>query len=757
MNDAFVCAGENFSTYQNNVPAPLFRKEFYLKEKVESILTIGATGFYELYLNGEKITKGYLAPFISNPDDTVFFDRYDLTDKLCEGDNTIDVLLGNGFSNPIGGEIWEHTKRAASPSFSLDFHCGNFCFSAKDMLWKSSHILFDDCRIGTYCDARLYSISGNLIDFPGEWNPPVLAPTPKGEKRFTTCEPVKEIRRLKAVEIVAGGLRDYRMRDAFINTLYNGETVMGSTCKYGGYIYDFGENNAGVPRLKIKGKKGQKIDLQFSELQFEGFVDYINVDVYPDGCCQRDVYICGSDEEEIYIPPFTYHGFRYCYVYGITPEQATPDLLEYIILHNDVKVKADFLCSDEISNQIFAACRRSDESNLVNIITDCPQREKNGWTGDVTVSIDHYMFNLGVENCIKDWLSCVRNVQGSNGNLPTVVPSTTNADNCPVWDSVLFFAPFAVYQYTGDVSIIEDNADCMMKNLRYYMDTRDERGLVEMGMGDWLPVDTPVGIYNSPLGFCCSVILMEACRMGDIMLRKIGRNADADYCAQSREHLKQAIRLEYNEGGIITAGKTKKYQKNEYKTCQTSQALGLYAGVFEQDEIKVAVDTLISCIKEKNNSFDCGFLGMRTIFHVLAEQGFADLAYYMITKPTHPSYANMIYRGETTVWERFSAPGKRIGSHNHHFMADVSVWYLRHVVGISVNPFYNDPDFVIIQPKFIKQLEFAKGSYTTPNGKVEVKWQRTDDKIHLTIRTEGLVKFKLGNDIKDQCEKIEIK
>lgn len=756
MCDSFVCASQDFSTYQKNVPAPLFRKKILLSKKAQATLTIGATGFYDLFLNGEKITKGYLAPFVSNPDNAVFFDRYDLTGQLKKGENVIDVLLGNGFCNPIGGEIWRHTKRAAAPSFSLEFVCGEVSFSAIDMQWKSSHILFDDCRIGTYCDARLCIKCDNLIDFPGEWKAAIPAPDPKGNRYFSTCEPVREIRRIQAVEITPGGLRDYRMRDSLSNTLYNGKTVMDTPCKQGGYIYDFGENNAGVPCLKIKGEKGQRIDLQFAELQFEGFVDYINVDIYPDGCCQRDVYICAGDEEETYIPPFTYHGFRYCYVYGITPEQATTDLLEYVVLHNDVKVKAEFSCSDEISNQIFDACRRSDESNLVNIITDCPAREKNGWTGDVAISAEHYMFNLGVENCLRDWLFCVRSVQGPHGNLPTTVPSAINADTCPVWDSVLFFAPFAVFQYTGDTTIIEENADSMIKNLTYYMSMRDERGIIEKGMGDWLPVGLGGGVYHSPLGFCCSTVLMECCRMGEIMLRKIGRDTDANYCAECFNLLKKAVRAEYNENGIITAGKTEKYKVDTYRICQTSQALGLFVGLFDEEEKENALNRLVLCIKEKDDSFDCGFLGMRTIFHVLADNGFAELAYRMITKPTYPSYGNMIYRGETTIWERFCAPGKRIGSHNHHFMADVSAWYLHHITGIHVNPFYNDPNFVIVEPKFISALAFAKGNYSTPDGKVSVSWQRINGEIHLNIHTEGLAKVSLGVGVEKLCQKIEL-
>lgn len=208
--------------------------------------------------------------------------------------------------------------------------------------------------------------------------------------------------------------------------------------------------------------------------------------------------------------------------------------------------------------------------------------------------------------------------------------------------------------------------------------------------------------------------------------------------------------------GVINAGKTLKYRQGAYRTCQTSQALGLYFKIFNENEKANALKTLVQCIKEKNDNFDCGFLGLRTIFHVFANNGFHDLAYHMITKPTHPSYGNMIYRCETTVWERFSAAGKRIGSHNHHFMGDVSAWYLRHILGFNVNPNYNDPDFIVIEPKFVKSLEFAEGSYTTPNGKIFLKWKRIEGKIFLTVKTEGSVKFVLGNGIKDLCERIDI-
>lgn len=741
-NIQFVYAGSDYATYEKAVPAPVFRKCFSLGETPENaFLLIGATGFYELYLNGKRITKGYLSPFISNPDQVVFFDQYDLTDLMKTGENTLDVLLGNGFSNPVGGSIWGHTNRCVAPSVGLRFTCGEMQFTARDMLWKRSSILFDDYRVGVYCDMRLQEAD--------RWQAPQIAPQPLGQRRMTSCEPVLEIRRIRAKEICSGAMRDYRIRDPFAPKLYHGETVMEKTPTSGGFIYDFGENNSGVPCLKIKGTRGQKIHMQFSELRFEGFVDYINVDVYPDGCCQRDVYICGSDEEEIFIPPFTYHGFRYCYVYGITPEQATEDLLVYVVLHNDVAQRASFRCSDEISNQIFDACRRSDESNLVQIITDCPHREKNGWTGDIAISAEYYLMNLAVENCMRQWLHCVRQAQGEEGNLPLVVPSVGGLSQCPVWDSALFQVPYYIYLHTGNTCVIEENADSMMKNLRYYMNLRDERGIVECGLGDWLPVEEEAGVYHSPLGYTCSVILMECCRMGEIMMRAIGRQEDAGYCKLHRQQLRQAVREEYNENGVITPGKTEEYRKPMYRVCQTSQALGLYAGVFEESEMQNALDSLIDCIHAKTDSFDCGFLGLRVLFYVLTEHGFGDLAYYMITKPTHPSYANMIYRGETTVWERFAAPGKRIGSHNHHFMADVSAWYLRCVAGIWVNPEGDDPDRIKLKPCFIRGLDQVEASYCTPHGKLFVAWHRSSTGIKIEIRKAGAVSVQYDPSLKN--------
>lgn len=737
----FVWENPVLPDFLNGIPAPVFRKSFTLSaedlQAAECVLC--STGFYELFLNGQRITRGELVPSIYNPDDVLFYDRYDLTPFLKKGENVLGVLLGSGFQNAIGGDIWHHKdRRCAPPALALQVTCGSVTFTAPDMLCRPSALLFNDYRCGTLFDARLIDLAWCTPEASTDgWHAPLTADVPAGEPRFVTCEPVREIRRLRAGRVEPGELREYRIRDSLAHLLYGGDTVMGRTPLSGGYIYDFGENIAGVPVLHIKGTPGQRIEMQFSELLFEGFVDYTNVDVYPDGCCQRDVYICRGEGEETWRPPFTYHGARYCYVYGITPEQATPDLLEFAVLHNDVPRRAVFSCSDPLTQQIYDACIRSEESNLFYVLTDCPAREKNGWTGDAAISAEHYLMNWGTERCFADWLACLRRAQHENGIIPEMVPSANIPTNTPIWDSIITFFPYEVYRHTGDLAVITDNLPAIRRNIAYYRSIRDERGVVECGYGDWIPVDSPIDAYASPLGFCCTAILSEECRMAAVMARAVGDTAAAEEFEGWRAEFREALLAEYDEGGVITAGRTERYHRATYRPCQTSQAVGLALGLFPEAERPAAFRKLVELIHENGDAFDCGFLGLRYLFRVLAENGEAELAYRLITRPQHPSYANMILRGETTVWERFLAPGERIGSHNHHFLADLAAWYLRTVTGLRPNPDDDDPERVDVAPVFLAAIDRAEGHYCTPGGRVQVAWAREAGRVRLTVTVSG--------------------
>ncbi len=737
LPNIFVTAGKDFCTYEKAVAAPLFRKDFDISELPSSVeATIGCTGFFELWLNGENITDGLLVPFQANSERTVFYKKYDITKNLRTGNNCICILLGNGFANPIGGEVWDQYKlrTRGAPAFAFEMTVGDTTIYASDFVWTRSPLLFDDYRVGTYFDARLIAdIKNNTC----EWFAPDVREEPEGQKRLCGFEPVRIIRKLKPKILPEDYLRDYRIRDVFKEKLHTECELMKPAPVCGGIIYDFGENISGVPVVKFRNTTpGQVIHMQFAELLFEGFPDYINVDVYPDGCCQQDIYICRGADEECYSPSFTYHGARYCYLHGAKAEDVD---IEFAVVRNDVKRCSSFECSEEISNEVYSACIRSDESNLHNIITDCPTREKNGWTGDASVSADHFLMGFSAEKVFSAWMDAISDMQHVDGSIPCIVPSHDGISDSVIWDSVLFTLPYYCYKYSGDTKIILDNAKAMKKNLVYHLGFRDERGIVDRGMGDWLPVDSGASAYASPLGFCCTAMMAEMCRMGEVMMKAVGNISDAEFYKNTRNELVSAIRKEYIQDGTVGKGRTEKYVKPLYRECQTSQAIGLFFDIFPESEKKAAAEKLVSLIHRNRDSFDCGFLGIRAVFHILSEYGYGNLAHKMITKPTHPSYANMIYRGETTVWERFVYAGGRTGSHNHHFMGEPSMWYLSDVLGIKVNPDMDNHNKIVISPDFISGLSYAKGHYENDSGRVDVLWQRNDGEIVLEVKKSGKI------------------
>ena len=171
----------------------------------------------------------------------------------------------------------------------------------------------------------------------------------------------------------------------------------------------------------------------------------------------------------------------------------------------------------------------------------------------------------------------------------------------------------------------------------------------------------------------------------------------------------------------------------DYKTmtahgsCQSSQAMAIFYGVFDESEKDAAFKVLLNQIEAADKHMDVGVLGGRVIFHVLSENGEADLAYDMITRPDFPSYGNWLERGATTLWEGFHEEGGYVDSLNHHFWGDISHWFISAITGICVNPNAEDITHFEIKPNFIKKLQNASAHYDAPCGKIFVSWERTGE------------------------------
>ncbi len=731
----FISATKEYCTYTKHVPAPYLRKSFSVNKKIESAkITICGLGFYRLFINGKDITKGLLAPYISNPDDYLYYDEYDLTQDILNGDNALGIMLGNGMLNAFGGAVWEFElarfRSAPKVALSLEifYENGENEIITADESFKThpSPILFDDLRAGEIYDANKEIIGWNLPGFDdSEWDNAIKAETPRGEAKICTAEPIATLKELKPVLIRKDcGICFKDGLHSFIERNTGGQIPLEKEFEKG-YLYDFGENLAGNIHLKIKGEKGQKISIYFCEELLEnGDVDHRGMDFQPHAYDHRVVYTLKGEVVEEYTPSFTYHGFRYCLVSGICEEQATEDLLTYKVMSSDLKKNGDFTCSDEIVNKLQRATYNADISNFYYFPTDCPHREKNGWTADAALSAEQVLFNLTPENSYHVWMDNIRKAQLRNGKLPGIVPTAGwGYDWCsgPAWDSVLFYIPYYVWIQRGDTDIIKENASAFMLYLHYISGCRDDKGLLEFGLGDWVPIEYKTKI--TPLAVTTTLITMNMCTMASRMFEAIGMVKEKAFADALFDELRDCARKEFlSEDGTVL-GRT-----------QTAQSMAIEYGLLKEDEKEKVFKVLLDIIREADDHLDTGCLGGRVVFHVLAKFGYADLAYKMIVRPDYPSYGFWIVEQNcTSLFESFLEKWTSPNSRNHHFWGDISSWFFKYISGVKINPGFFDIKEIEISPNFIDGLEYADGYQNHLGGKITSSWKKVDGGYSLTV------------------------
>ena len=706
----FIRATAEYNTFEKHIPAPCFRKTFQVEEETTGHLVITACGFYELYLNGVPYTKGPLAPYISDTDHIVYYDVYDL--PLKAGKNVLALLLGNGLQNDPGGYIWDFDRLPdrGAPRVALRLSWEGGCIeSDENFRTAPSAITFDDYRFGEHFDARLEEKGWTEPGFDdSSWGYAVPAPAPRGEARVCEAEPIVVTQELKPVAIVPEGE---------------------------GFRYDFGVNAAGVCRLKVAGRPGQQIDLVHGEwVKPDGTLDLERIWFHREEhlwqrdlpYLHRDIYICRGDGEEVYTPRFTYHGFRYVLVTGITAEQATPDLLTYLVMNSDIRERGGFSCSHETLNKLQEITRRSDLANFYYFPTDCPQREKNGWTADASLSAEHMLLNLEVENSYREWHRNIRKAQNEEGQIPGIIPTCNwGYDTGPAWDHVLAELPYQVYKYRGQTDMIREGAGSFVRYLHFLTTRLTPEGLIDYGLGDWCPVGRDAGDHCAPRIFTSSVMAMDMAKKMAFLFGEVGMDPQRAFAASVAQGLRDAIRRELVDFGTMTA----------MGNCQTSQAMAIYYDIFETGERSAAFEKLLQFIREKGDKMDVGVLGARVLFHVLAESGHTDLALKLIVGPEFPSYGYWLKCGATSLWENFF-PGDIADSRNHHFWGDISAFFIRQLAGIRIK----GADRVDVVPRFAEALDHAEGWHMVPAGQIRSAWVREGDLIRLTLQIpEGIM------------------
>ena len=627
------------------------------------------------------------------------------------------VILGNGFANAIDFDIWqfESSPFRRAPCFALTLTYNGKQTLQTDISFElyDSAIMFDDIRAGERYDARLrrtelFAPSSKAL--PG-CKKPIIVETPHGELRKCNVEPIREQRRFSAQRVISS-------RD--------------------GYIYDFGENNAGVVCLRVNGESGQKITFDFGEVVIDGKLNKDNIvcdfacDDYKWDYVQHDEYIC-TDGWQTWTPSFTYHGFRYVYVTGLTSEQATIDALQCIVLHSDVKQRGNFRCSNQTLNRIYDITLRSDLSNLFYLPTDCPQREKNGWTADAALSAEQFLYNFDCGKTLAEWLVNVCKAQRSDGMMPGIVPTCGwgyQWGNGPAWDCVITEIPYQLCRFYGDTSVIENALPTILRYFDFISTVINADGLVDFGLGDWCEAEAEqCHDYSTPVQYTNALTLLDMAnktlRMLDVL--------QGDYITQrakmeeEKQRFTQSFRNNYVKAGRITV------------QTQTALAMAITSGVLTADEKKQAHIDLAGLLKARNYRFRVGVIGAKHLFDALTMFGDTDVAIRTIVGPDYPSYGYMLANGATTLWESFyklradgamwRSNGQKVDSLNHHFWGSVVSWFYRVVGGLDVRS-VNEVLVTVPQTQLVTNAEI---SYTCGDKHITVVWQRNEAKGTLTI------------------------
>lgn len=684
--------------------APVLRKKFHLKETKNAKLYVCGLGFGYYFLNGKKVSEDlFTAPF-GNYMKSLWYNEYDVSHLLLKGENVITIFLGNGFLNEtIGSKTWSLEKAMWRdvPKVILRLEVDGKTALVSDDSFKcleNSAVFFNQIRRGEYFNANLYDESITALSYDDSaWNRARKDYTqPTGVFRKNECPPIRECEVLSPISVRKTGKNKY--------------------------LFDMGRNISGYIRLTVSGIKDDLLTIRYSEEVNENFeLDHRDMDVYPSYYVkegfQTDKFIC-SGKKITWSPKFTYHGFRYIEIDGITDIQNTDVLAVFV--HQKLKRRTEFNCSDSFLNKLFEAGVNSTYSNMFYCLTDCPTREKMAWTNDVAASVEQIMINFEAEAFFEKCQQDVFDSMLSDGSMPGIIPSPGwwyKWEIGPIGDAILFEIPYRMYLYTGDKTLLKKSLPYFEKHFRYIDSKKDEKGFTYHGLGDWSP---PEPAFNEGVDEK-EVPLINACF--EHYFYKIASLIDDKKYAHKAEETKRFVIDNFiDASGRCTVNK------------QCSVSMLIYYDLF--DDINPLKNQLLELVQNNNFHLYCGMVGIRRLFHALTKCGLPEVAYKVLTLEGHPGYKHWFDMGATTLFERWE-PEQIYSSHNHHMFSDFMSWMIKNIVGISTS--YEEELSYNINPIFFKELDFANCTYDSLKGRISVSWKRQNDEIHLTIEKDDNV------------------
>jgi len=691
----------------------IFKRDFILTKEIKKArLYIVGLGYYIPTINGQKIDdellkpawsdfsernfKDLIYPYTDNSIKSVLYQTNDVTNFLKIGDNTMEVTLGNGWYNQhercIEGKMVYGLPCLLSQLEVTYTDNTKEIIATNDSDWlvAKSPVVFNNIYFGEIYDAQLEKIH--------EWKPTKKASNPPSGKLRSQLVPNEKVQEI---------IKPIKIKEI----------------EKGKYLYDFGINFAGLFDLEVTGESGAKIEIIFSEeLTEDGNLDFRSTG--GEEQIQRNSYILAGNDIETYRPHFTWYCFRYADVTIVG--EATIVQLNGLRVNTDMKVTGHFSCSDDTITKLQEIYIPTQQANSHGSIpSDCPHRERLGYTGDGQITAETVMLNFDAALFYRKWFEDICMAQNKDsGFVPHTVPFYGGGGG-PAWGSCIVILAWHMYQYYGDIQALDHSYENLVKWIDYLTTRTDERGIIvkeEPGswcLGDWIvpgqvhiTLDIPPELVNTAYYAYCAHL------MSDIAL-VLGLESD------SEKYLKLAEKIAINLNKAFYNEKSGIYSVNK----NSPAALAYIAGsLTEQNSTKV-VRQVLKSIKERDYHIDSGIFATQYLFELLAETGNLDIALKMLSVKSYPSFGYMLEKGATTLWENWEY---QEGTHCHPMFGSYSGFFYRYLAGIQIDPDLPGFAFFTISPA-IDKLDWLRAEINTMSGKVGVSWVTQDNKKELTV------------------------
>jgi len=734
-------------------PAPYLRRDFLVeKEITRARVYVTAHGIYELSINGKRIGDEFFAPGYTSYESRLQYQTYDITDQIKKGSNVVGAILGDGWYR---GKLTITSNRnvygkqvGLLMQLQLVFKDGSEQLIITDENWKATTegpIRRSDSKDGEIYDARLEMSGWDTPQFDDlAWEKVQIKKYPLTKLVAASSCPVRHKEEFKPIEIK-------KIKESF--------------------LIDFGQNIAGCVRFKVTGPAGKAIIFKHGEaLDSKGALSLDHLQPTMPGVeklLQEVRYTLKGAEIEVYEPKFTVHGFRYVEITGWPKEEISVDDLSAIAIYSDLQPTGTFECSNEKINRLQKNIEWSMKGNFLDIPTDCPTRERTGWTGDAQIFSRTASFLFNTTAFFEKWLADFSIDQRKNGLIPNAIPDIGKMQTSKLlnlmegsagWGDAAVIIPWTLYQVYGDVGVLEKQYASMQKWVEFalaqakrkdFLDQfnffqylkpklfRHEAYVWDNGFhwGDWLAPSSSnyasVKIMHNILtnqkteSIFATAYLAHSAQLLSKIAGVLGKENEKIQYAK----IHKKIKLAFSEKYI--------FDKQLEPHMQASYIMSLAFDLLPKEFRPIAIERLVELIKASGDHLDTGFLSTPLICHVLSRYGNTELAYKLLNQESYPSWLYAIEKGATTIWENWDAineKGQVKGSLNHFVFGSIGDWLYRVVAGIEIDPKNPGYKHFFIQPLPGGGLTYAKASYQSGYGEIISAWQIEAGEMSLQVK-----------------------